>query len=71
MRMIALKQHVYGGKNRQVHDRFEARDEDVPLLGAMGLAAPVDEPGSPEAEAAPPPRTKRTYRRRDLKAEDA
>jgi hypothetical protein len=70
MRMIALKQHVYGGKNRQVHDRFEARDEDVPLLGAMGLAAPVD-PGSPEAEAAPPPRTKRTYRRRDLKAEDA
>lgn len=52
----------YGHKYYDVGERFEMRDEHVKLLTTVGRVKAV------VAESAPP-RRRRTYRRRDMRAE--
>lgn len=74
MKMFALKEFRYAGKQLLAGDPFEARDRDVNLLRAINNARLCDEPdadpdNSGKQEKRPEAPVKRTYKRRDLKAE--
>ncbi len=74
MKMFALKEFRYAGKQLFAGDPFEARDRDVKLLRAINNARLGDEPdagpdSSGKQEKKPEAPVKRTYKRRDLKAE--
>lgn len=71
MQMVALKEFRYAGRQLLPGDAFEARDRDVRLLKAISNARPDDEAAASteqEQKGSPPP-AKRTYKRRDMKAE--
>ncbi|HDS1791551.1 MULTISPECIES: hypothetical protein [Pseudomonas] len=74
MKMVALKEFRYSGKQLLAGDSFEARDRDVRLLRAINnakLAEGVDDPdaGGEGRQKGPGGPAKRTYKRRDMKAE--
>ncbi|WP_010226210.1 hypothetical protein [Pseudomonas donghuensis] len=71
MQMVALKEFRYAGQQLLPGDAFEARDRDVRLLQAINNARLEGDPGAStdqEQKGAPAP-AKRTYKRRDMKAE--
>lgn len=73
MKMVALKEFRYGGKQLFAGDPFEAGDRDVRLLRAINnakLAEGDDEPdaGGEDRQKGPGGPAKRTYKRRDMKA---
>ena len=71
MKMVALKEFRYAGQQLIPGDAFEARDCDVRLLKAISNARLTDEGGASteqENKGLPTP-AKRTYKRRDMKAE--
>jgi hypothetical protein len=57
--LVSLKPHRYQGRMLKVDDRFEARDEDVKLLKAIGRARELQPDEKPQR-----------YKRRDMKAEE-
>ncbi len=63
--MIAVEKFRYGNRMILEGEAFHAEDRDVPVLTSRRRARVFTEP-PPQAEPDPP---KRTYRRRDLKAE--
>lgn len=65
MKLIAKKRLSYCGNIYVAGDAFEARDKDARLLKAIGKAE-----NASVADAEPEPVAKRTYRRRDLRAEN-
>lgn len=74
MKMVALKEFRYAGKQLLAGDPFEARDRDVKLLRAinnarLGDESDADSGNSDRQEKVPEAPAKRTYKRRDLKAE--
>ncbi len=74
MRMVALKEFRYAGKQLLAGDPFEARERDVKLLRAIKNAHTPDEADTPsddseKQETTPEVPAKRTYKRRDMKAE--
>lgn len=74
MKMVALKEFRYAGKQLLAGDPFEASDRDVRLLRAIKnakLAEGVDDPdaGGKGQQKGPGGPAKRTYKRRDMKAE--
>ncbi|WP_336334630.1 hypothetical protein [Pseudomonas putida] len=74
MKMVALKEFRYAGKQLLAGDTFEARDRDVKLLRAINNAKLGDEPDADPGDSGkqniePETPAKRTYKRRDLKAE--
>jgi hypothetical protein len=78
--LIALRPMTYGTRRMRVGESFSAQDSHARLLVAIGRARPVDRP-PPQCELAEEsaaiaaeapqdtPRRKRTYKRRDLRAE--
>lgn len=71
MQMVALKEFRYAGQQLLPGDAFEARDRDVRLLQAINNARLEGDPGAStdqEQKGSPVP-AKRTYKRRDMKAE--
>lgn len=58
MRVMTLQDHVYEGKLRKVGDIYEAKQDDIPML-ITRRRVQIEQPAA-----------KRTYRRRDMKAED-
>lgn len=73
MRLIATKSMSYAGKRLADGDEFEPRTaRDARILKAIGKASDVTDTAEaePEAPAAKETRQKRTYKRRDLTAED-
>lgn len=74
MKMVALKEFRYAGKQLLAGDPFEARDRDVRLLRAIQnakLAEGVDDPDADgeDRQKGPGGPAKRPYKRRDMKAE--
>jgi hypothetical protein len=78
--LIALRPMTYGPRRMRVGEVFSAQDSHARLLVAVGRARPIDRP-PPQCEvleeaalaAAQQPkgqRRKRTYKRRDMQAED-
>jgi hypothetical protein len=77
-KLIALERFYYNGRNVEMDETFVVEEKDVDLLThavkPMAKEVPrgeVDPP--PEPEIDPPDelsRTKRSYKRRDMKAED-
>lgn len=66
--MIATKSMTYGGKRLQPGDPFEPkRARDAKILRAIGKARDADDP-APEVQTVDA-EPKRTYRRKDMKAE--
>ncbi|WP_236247814.1 hypothetical protein [Pseudomonas mosselii] len=71
MQMVALKEFLYAGQQLIPGNAFEARDRDVRLLKAIGNAQiddDADASDGQEQKGSPAP-AKRTYKRRDMKAE--
>lgn len=73
MKMVALKEIRYSGKQILAGGSFEARERDVKVLRAIKHARlPEDgdqaeeQHDDDESKSSPP---KRTYKRRDMKAE--
>jgi len=71
MQMVALKEFRYAGQQLLPGDAFEARDRDVRLLQAINNARLVDEPdaSTDQEQKSSPVLSKRSYKRRDMKAE--
>lgn len=74
MEMVAIKEFRYAGAQLQSGDRFEARDRDVKVLRAIKNARLADGPeiqgdGGGKQQKEPEASVKRTYKRRDMKAE--
>ncbi|CAH0650535.1 MULTISPECIES: hypothetical protein [Pseudomonas] len=74
MKMVALKEFRYAGRQLLSGDPFEARERDVRLLEAIKNARPVNQLDDKPAAAADEQKgsetpAKRTYKRRDMKAE--
>lgn len=71
MRLVAVQEFPYGGRNLKPGDPFEASDEDARILKGVGKARGEGEEKSQEKTDVTEPRKKRTYKRRDLRAEDS
>ena len=73
MKMVALKEFRHAGKQLQAGDPFDARDRDTKLLVAIKNAKLVDDEPQPDEieqqQKALETNAKRTYKRRDMKAE--
>ncbi|MDD2133354.1 hypothetical protein [Pseudomonas kurunegalensis] len=74
MKMVALKEFRYGGKQLLAGDPFEASARDVRLLRAIKNAKPAEGVDDPDADGegrqkGPGGPAKRNYKRRDMKAE--
>ena len=78
--LIALRPMTYGPRKMRVGEVFSAQDSHARLLVSIGRARPVDRP-PPQCEVLEeaalaasedpkPKRRKRTYKRRDMRAED-
>jgi hypothetical protein len=80
MRLVATKSFPYANRRMLPNDEFEASERDAKILVLLGNARyhvdveSVMQQVKVEAidadEADEPPRKKRRYRRRDMKAED-
>jgi hypothetical protein len=57
-----VKEHRYAGRRRQIGDVYDADARFLSMLRAMHYVE--------TAEEAEPPKRKRTYKRRDLTAEE-
>ncbi|HPB23580.1 MAG TPA: hypothetical protein PLL48_14775 [Novosphingobium sp.] len=70
--MIAVKSMRYGGRNLEPGDEFDAMSaRDARILRAIGKARDAEADVDAEAPAAGgDDGKKRTYRRKDMKAED-
>jgi hypothetical protein len=68
MDLIATKSLAYASKRYEVGEKFEANNRDARILVAIGKAklAPADAAPVEDDETKP---AKRTYKRRDMKAE--
>jgi hypothetical protein len=72
MQLIAKRLPYYGLPPRRLKpgDTFEATPKHAKLLVQLGLAAESITTEFDETELAEPPPKKRTYKRRDLQAEE-
>jgi hypothetical protein len=74
--LITLRPMTYGTRRMRAGDSFSATESHARLLVALGRARNIVPPSIPPAEPDPavqaevPTKRKRTYRRRDMKAED-
>lgn len=65
MRLVATQELTYDAKMLNVGDEFDAPDKDAELLKGVGKARDTDE------QKTDAPRTKRQYKRRDMRAENS
>lgn len=73
MKMLrALKGHSYAGEFRKPGAIYKAANRDAKVLTAIGRSEIYVEPPKPAPKAAPKAKAapKRTYQRKDMKAED-
>ena len=74
-KLIALERFYYNGRNVELDEQFVAEEKDVALLThavkPMAKEAPRGETDPPpEPEIDPPEGRRRTYKRKDMKAEE-
>ncbi len=70
MKMVALKEFRYAGKQLAIGDSFDAGEKDVKVLRAIKNARmDTDEPAPPDLTEDPSSSKKRVYKRRDMTAE--
>lgn len=73
--LIALRPLTYGTRRMRPGESFSAQDSHARLLVAIGRARSVERQPAPDAEpevtvVEPKPKRRRTYKRRDMRAED-
>lgn len=71
MKMVALKEFRYAGKQIDAGTEFDARDQDVRILEAIKKASPKGskDADSNEQMASDQPERKRPTKRRDVQAD--
>jgi hypothetical protein len=80
--VTVVREHTYAQRRRLVGQSYPAAEKDVPLLEKLGWIRPEVPRPAPQPESRPeqnaedqadetkPEKRRRTYRRRDVEAED-